>query len=160
MSNLQPENSVSRTSKCKRGGPRNLGRKKPILVGAGDGSFQKKKKKELAPGRTEKGFLIRSGNLGKSSKRIGENQLSENSRQESSCERGRVDLIMDTRYLNANTGLFGGLPGGSVLENPLASAGDEKEKWQPTPVLLSGKSHGQRSLTGHSRWGGKESDTT
>ena len=32
--------------------------------------------------------------------------------------------------------------------------------WQPTPVLLPGKSHGQRSLVGYSLWGHKESDTT
>ena len=31
-------------------------------------------------------------------------------------------------------------------------------KWQPTPVFLPGKSHGQRSLAGP--WGHKESDTT
>ena len=33
-------------------------------------------------------------------------------------------------------------------------------KWQSTPVLLPGKSHGQRNLVGYSPWGGKESDTT
>ena len=33
-------------------------------------------------------------------------------------------------------------------------------KWQPTPVLFPGKSHGQRSLTGYSPWGHRESDTT
>ena len=33
-------------------------------------------------------------------------------------------------------------------------------KWHPTPVLLSGKSHGKRSLVGCSPWGRKESDTT
>ena len=33
-------------------------------------------------------------------------------------------------------------------------------KWQPTPVLLLGKSHGQRSLVGYSPQGLKESDTT
>ena len=32
--------------------------------------------------------------------------------------------------------------------------------WQPTPVLLPGESHGQRSLAGYSPWGQKESDTT
>ena len=31
---------------------------------------------------------------------------------------------------------------------------------QSTPVLLPGKSHGQRSLVGYSPWGRKESDTT
>jgi len=33
-------------------------------------------------------------------------------------------------------------------------------KWQSTPVLLPGKSHGQRSLVGYSLWGRKELDTT
>ena len=35
-----------------------------------------------------------------------------------------------------------------------------RRKWQPTPVFLPGKSHGQRSLVGYSPWGHKESDTT
>ena len=35
-----------------------------------------------------------------------------------------------------------------------------RRKWQPTPVLLPGKFHGQRSLVGYSPWSHKESDTT
>ena len=35
-----------------------------------------------------------------------------------------------------------------------------RRKWQPTPVFLPGKSHGQRSLAGYSPWTLKESDTT
>ena len=35
-----------------------------------------------------------------------------------------------------------------------------RKQWQPTPVLLSGKSHGQRSLVGCSPWGFEEVDTT
>ena len=35
-----------------------------------------------------------------------------------------------------------------------------RRQWQPTPVLLPGKSHGQRSLVGCSPWGHQESDTT
>ena len=35
-----------------------------------------------------------------------------------------------------------------------------RRKWQPTPVFLPGKSHGQRSLAGYSPWGRKELDTT
>ena len=35
-----------------------------------------------------------------------------------------------------------------------------RRQWHPTPVLLPGKSHGQRSLGGCSPWGCKESDTT
>ena len=37
---------------------------------------------------------------------------------------------------------------------------DWRRKWQPTPVLLPGKSHGRRSLVGCSPWGHKESATT
>ena len=33
-------------------------------------------------------------------------------------------------------------------------------QWHPTPVLLPGKSHGQRSLVGFSPWGREESDMT
>ena len=33
-------------------------------------------------------------------------------------------------------------------------------KWQPSPVLLPGKSHGWRSMVGYSPWGCKELDTT
>ena len=61
------------------------------------------------------------------------------------------------------------LLGGSVVKNPLANAGDVKglkfdpwvgkipwrRKWQPTPVFLPGKSHGQRSLVGYSPGGRK-----
>ena len=35
-----------------------------------------------------------------------------------------------------------------------------RRKWQPTPVFLPGKFHGQRHLVGHGPWGRKESDTT
>ena len=34
-----------------------------------------------------------------------------------------------------------------------------RRQWQPTPVLLPGKSHGRRSLVGCSPWGCEESDT-
>ena len=35
-----------------------------------------------------------------------------------------------------------------------------RRKWQPSPVFLPEKSHGQRSLMGYSPWGCKELDTT
>ena len=35
-----------------------------------------------------------------------------------------------------------------------------RRKWQPTPVILPEKSHGQRNLVDYSPWGHKESDTT
>ena len=59
-----------------------------------------------------------------------------------------------------------------VVKNPLASAGDIRNGFDPwigkipwrkarqlTPVL-PGKLHGQRSLAGCSAWGHRESDTT
>ena len=35
-----------------------------------------------------------------------------------------------------------------------------RRKWQPSPVLLPGKSHGRRSLVSYSPWGREESDRT
>ena len=35
-----------------------------------------------------------------------------------------------------------------------------RRQWQPTPVLLPGKSHGWRSLVGYSPWGCEEADRT
>ena len=35
-----------------------------------------------------------------------------------------------------------------------------RRQWHPTPILLPGKSHGERSLVGCSPWGRKESDRT
>ena len=36
----------------------------------------------------------------------------------------------------------------------------QRRQWQPTPVLLPGKSHGRRSQVGCSPWGCKEWDKT
>ena len=60
-----------------------------------------------------------------------------------------------------------------VVKNPPAKAGDARDMGSipglgrspgggilATPVFLSGKSHGQRSLAGYSPWGHKESNTT
>ena len=35
-----------------------------------------------------------------------------------------------------------------------------RREWQPTPVVLPGEIHGQRSLVGYSPWGHKESNMT
>ena len=35
-----------------------------------------------------------------------------------------------------------------------------RRKWQPTPVFLTEKFHGQRSLAGYSPWSCKDLDTT
>ena len=41
--------------------------------------------------------------------------------------------------------------------NPWVGKIPWRREWQPSPVSLPGKSHGQRSLIGYSRWGRKES---
>ena len=56
-----------------------------------------------------------------------------------------------------------GFPHGSVVKNLPANAGDRfdpwvrklpwRRKWQPTPVFLPGKSHGQRRPAGYSTQG-------
>jgi len=47
-----------------------------------------------------------------------------------------------------------------TINYTLIWAGLWSRQWRPTPVLLPGKSHGQRSLVGCSPWGREESDTT
>ena len=44
-------------------------------------------------------------------------------------------------------------------EISITSDMQQRRQWHPTPVLLPGNSHGQRSLVGGSPWGHKESDT-
>jgi len=64
-----------------------------------------------------------------------------------------------------------GFPGGSVVKNPPANAGDLglnpwvgnipwRRKQQLSPAFLPGKSHGQRNLVGYSSWLCKELDMT
>ena len=67
-----------------------------------------------------------------------------------------------------------GFPGDTVVKIPPAHAGDAGymgsipglggfpwgRPWWPTPGVLPGKFHGQRSLVGYSPWGPKELDTT
>ena len=47
-----------------------------------------------------------------------------------------------------------------IGEKELLSLPRTITKWQPTSVVLLGKSHGQRSLVGYGTWGSKESDIT
>ena len=66
-----------------------------------------------------------------------------------------------------------GLPWWLSAKESACSAGDKemqvqslgqedpwRRKWQPTPVFLPGRFHGQKSLAGYSPQGHKESDTT
>ena len=67
------------------------------------------------------------------------------------------------KWINNNWQRHVGFPGGSVVRNPPANAGDMglipglgrfpwRRKWQPSPVLLPGISHGQWSLAGFNPW--------
>ena len=47
-----------------------------------------------------------------------------------------------------------------MLDQSMGQEDPLEEGIQPTPVFLSGESHGQRSLAGYSPWGHKESNTT
>ena len=66
-----------------------------------------------------------------------------------------------------------GFPGGSMVKNPPANAGQRRcqfspwvhkipwrRKWPPTPKFLPGKLHEQKSLVSYSSQGCKESDMT
>ena len=62
--------------------------------------------------------------------------------------------------------LIVGSPGGSdgkdspAMQNPWVRKIPWRRKWQPTPVILPGEFHGQRSQAGYSPWGCKESGMT
>ena len=48
----------------------------------------------------------------------------------------------------------------TAMQDPWVGKIPWRRKWQPIPVFLPEKSHGQRSLAGYSPWGRKESDMT
>ena len=77
-------------------------------------------------------------------------------------EKCMLGQLLDKEHsIQQRTAVMGGVFQGEVQE-----AGKEvfkkrwREKWQPTPIFLPGKSHGQRSLAGYSSWGCQESDMT
>ena len=86
---------------------------------------------------------------------------------------GRKRASATCLYQKIKLGGGGCFPGGSVVKNlpakpeDISNAGSNLwvgkilggRKWQPTPVFLPGKSHGQRILAGHSPWGCKKSNS-
>ena len=77
--------------------------------------------------------------------------------------------LSEAQFCHLRNGMWG-FPGGSVVKNPPASAGDGqmqfdpwvgkipwRRAWQPTPVFLPRKFLGQRSLVGYSPWGSQRS---
>ena len=75
-----------------------------------------------------------------------------------------LDPPAATKSSIATTGGSDGKESACNMEDPSLILGWEdppwRRNWQPTPIFLPGKSHGQRSLVGYSRWGRKELDTT
>ena len=66
-----------------------------------------------------------------------------------------IESVTPSNHLILNCSLFL-LP--SIF--PSIRVFSQRRQWHPTPALLPGKSHGWRSLVGHSPWGHEESDTT
>ena len=81
-------------------------------------------------------------------------------------ERQRVLMLFENQVIPETPV---GLPGDSMVQtacqcrrcgfDPWVEKIPGRRKWQPTPVFLPGKSHGQRSLAGYIPWCRKESDT-
>ena len=79
-----------------------------------------------------------------------------------------ADLRIQLSFVNADIKDFpGGSDGKSICLHrgrprfdPWVGKIPWRRNWQPTRVLLPGKSHGWRNLVGYNPWGHKELDTT
>ena len=79
-------------------------------------------------------------------------------------------LPRNKHLLISSISLCKGFPGGKMVKSlpslwgtwvqSWAGKVSWRRKWQPTSVFLPGKSHGQRSLSGYSPWGRRESNVT
>ena len=95
-----------------------------------------------------------------------------------SCDKRYVkyfkERILKMNHFALQQKLTQGFPGGTVLKNstcqfrrhkrlgfdPWVGEIPWRRKWQPIPIFLPGKFHGQRSLVGYRPWGCEESDKT
>ena len=78
------------------------------------------------------------------------------------CNAGNVSLIPG-QGTSGSAGKESACNAGGLQKhrfNPWVRKAPWRKKWQPTPVFLPGKSHGQRSLVGYSPWVPKESALT
>ena len=80
-------------------------------------------------------------------------------------------LIIQSKGETKYPHIFGSFPGGSDGKESAGNVGDSgfnpwvgkipwRRAWQPIPVFLPGKSHGQSSLVGYGPRSRKESDMT
>ena len=72
----------------------------------------------------------------------------------------RGSIILTYRFLSGSDGKASAYNVGDLGSIPWVKKIPWRKKWQPTPALLLGKSHGLRSLVGYSPQGRKELDTT
>ena len=69
---------------------------------------------------------------------------------------GQLSKKMVTRFSVMDPeGLYGSRNVWEQLDDPRVRKTPWRKKWQPTPVFLPEKFHGQRSLAGYSPWGQK-----
>ena len=82
-----------------------------------------------------------------------------------------VQCLLQFRVIRITYSVLRGFPGCSVVKEPACQSRrcefspwvgkiPCRWKWQLTPALIPGKSHGQQSLAGYSLLGCRESDTT
>ena len=93
----------------------------------------------------------------------GSAEISDHHRQEILMDRKKKQREVTSQKRRNRKGVAG-LPGRCCGKEPMCQRRGlrfhpwvgkipERWKWQPTPVFLSGKSPGQRSLVGNSPWG-------
>ena len=83
-------------------------------------------------------------------------------------QRSKMNFDLDGRYGQASVSVQKGILYSTLSKQnlndhlliPTVSIYHQRRQWHPTPVLLSGKSHGRWSLVGCSPWGRQESDRT
>ena len=83
-------------------------------------------------------------------------------------QRSKMNFDLDGRYGQASVSVQKGILYRTLSKQnlndhlliPTVSRYHQRRQWHPTPVLVSGKSHGRWSLVGCSPWGRQESDRT
>ena len=69
-----------------------------------------------------------------------------------------LGLLVLRGFLGGSDGKESAFSAGDLGSIPGSERNPWRREWLPTPVLLHGESHGQRSLAGYSSWGHKELD--
>ena len=73
--------------------------------------------------------------------------------KESNSAKQRVGMVVARGWGRGNRKLFNGYNVSVMQDKKGSRVHLGRRQWHPTPVLLPGKSYGQRSLVGCSPWG-------